>query len=105
MHRANARIQLTPAAVAVGGERECALYGAGLRILDADDSGIARAGPASVFVRTDVSYCSVIQRLESDRRRRQQLHEIRGEIRAFGANANHLFSVSMRGAGAAMERL
>src|SRR6266849_2355779 len=44
MHRADARIQLAPAAVAVGGEREAAFYGAGLRILDAHDGGIARAG-------------------------------------------------------------
>src|SRR5260221_7834861 len=44
VHGADARIELAPAAVAVGGERESALNGAGLRILDAHHSGIARAG-------------------------------------------------------------
>src|SRR2546422_426129 len=44
MHGADAGIELAPAAIAVGGEREGALHDSGLRILDAHDSGIARAG-------------------------------------------------------------
>src|SRR6266705_6972075 len=43
VHRAHARIQLAPAAVAVGRERQRALYDARLRILDAHDRRIARA--------------------------------------------------------------
>src|SRR6266704_596852 len=43
VHGADARIQLTPAAIAVGGERERALHYARLRILDAHHGGIASA--------------------------------------------------------------
>src|SRR6266571_2278059 len=43
VHRAHTRIQLAPAAVAVGRERQRALYDARLRILDAHDRRIARA--------------------------------------------------------------
>src|SRR6267378_3237720 len=62
-------------------------------------------GPARVFVRTLVSYCSVIQRLEA----------MAGEARSFlklavrsvfsGANGNQTLSDSLRGAGLAMGRL
>src|SRR5258708_7471908 len=62
-------------------------------------------GPARVLVRTLVSYCSVIQRLEA----------IVGEERSFlklsvrsvfsGAKGNQSFSDSARGAGFAMGRL
>src|SRR5260221_1659187 len=62
-------------------------------------------GPASVLVRTLVSYCSVIQRLEA----------IAGDPRSFlkfsvrfvfsGAKANQSFSDSTRGAAAASGRL
>src|SRR6202040_719335 len=62
-------------------------------------------GPARVLVRTLVSYCSVIQRLEA----------IAGEARSFlklavrsvfsGANGNQSFSDSARGEGLAMGRL
>src|SRR5215475_14939156 len=62
-------------------------------------------GPASVLVRTEVSYCSVIQRLEA----------IAGEASSFlklavrsvfsGANWNQFFSDSGCGAGAAIGRL
>src|SRR5229473_1009387 len=45
VHGANAGIELAPAAVAVGGERERALDDSCLRILDAHDSCVARAGP------------------------------------------------------------
>src|SRR6267154_453400 len=44
VHGANARMELAPAAVAVGRERQGALHGTGLGILDAHDRGIARAG-------------------------------------------------------------
>src|SRR6266436_4577601 len=62
-------------------------------------------GPARVLVRTDVSYCSVIQRFEA----------MVGEARSFlklavrsvfsGAKGNQSFSDSARGAGFAMGRL
>src|SRR5246500_1434812 len=62
-------------------------------------------GPARVLVRTLVSYCSVIQRLEA----------MVGEARSFlklavrsvfsGANGNQFFSDSLRGAGLDMGRL
>src|SRR6266853_960480 len=84
VHRADAGIQLAPAAIAVGGKREGALHGASLRILDAHDGGIARAGAgervgayAGVVLLGDPTF-------GGDGGRRQQLHEIRGEIRAFG---------------------
>ena len=61
-------------------------------------------GPASVFVRTEVSYCSVIQRL----------HAIAGEANNFktfgvrsvpsGAKANQSAAVSFLGAGATIGR-
>src|SRR2546427_8118820 len=61
-------------------------------------------GPASVFVRTEVSYCSVIQRLDA----------IAGEANNFkkfglrsvpsGAKANQSAAVSFLGAGAAIGR-
>src|SRR5438552_5731746 len=44
VHCAHARIQLAPAAVAVGGKCEGALHRSRLGILDAYDCGIARAG-------------------------------------------------------------
>src|SRR5258708_10297151 len=44
VHGAHARIQLAPTTLAIGREGEGALYGAGLRILDACHAGIARAG-------------------------------------------------------------
>src|SRR5882762_1964537 len=45
VHGSHARIQLAPAAVAVGGEREGALHDTRLWILDAHDGGIARTRP------------------------------------------------------------
>src|SRR5260370_30330397 len=45
VHGANAGIQLAPTAIAVGGERQGALHDSRLRVLDAHNSGIARAGP------------------------------------------------------------
>src|SRR6266851_2122359 len=44
VHGPDARIQLTPAAIAVRRKRESALHCARLRILDTHHSGIARAG-------------------------------------------------------------
>src|SRR5437879_2475370 len=76
VHGANARIQLAPAAVAVRGEREGALHGAGLRILDAHDGGIARAG-AGERVGADAGVVLLGDpALGGDCRRGQQLDEI-----------------------------
>ena len=45
VHGANARIQLAPATIAVGGERQRAFCESCLRILDAHHCGITRSGP------------------------------------------------------------
>src|SRR6266478_2963741 len=85
VHGADAGIQLTPAAVAIGGEGEGALHDARLGILDAYHSGIARAGTgqsvrahAGVILLGDPA-------LRGDRGRGQQLHKTLREIRAFGS--------------------
>src|SRR6266478_3969868 len=91
VHRADAGIQLAPAAIAVRGEREGALHGAGLWILDAHDSGIARAGTgesvgadARVVLLGDPA-------LGGDGGRGEQLYEILREIRAFERECEPIF--------------
>src|SRR5215831_20543593 len=61
-------------------------------------------GPAIVFVRTEVSYCSVIQRLEARTGDRRRL--MKAFVRSTGllVNGNQSLAVSSRGAGAAIGR-
>src|SRR6266403_507016 len=62
-------------------------------------------GPARVFVRTDVSYCSVIQRFEAIAGDDNSFTKFGVRFVPSGANENHSFSVSTRGARAASGRL
>src|SRR5207245_9041839 len=62
-------------------------------------------GPASVLVRTEVSYCSVIHRLEAIAGEASNFRKFCVRFVPSGANANQYFSDSTRGAGAAMGRL
>src|SRR5262249_26124440 len=62
-------------------------------------------GPASVFVRTEVSYCSVIQRLEAIAGEASSFRKFCVRFVPSGENWNQSFSDSTRGAGAAMGRL
>src|SRR5467141_4452397 len=62
-------------------------------------------GPARVFVRTDVSYCSVIQRFEAIAGDDNSFTKFGVRFVPSGANENQSFSVSTRGAGAASGRL
>src|SRR5260370_9915406 len=70
-------------------------------------------GPARVFVRTLVSYCSVIQRLEAIAGDASSFTKLAVRFVPSGANANQSFpatslsaptKLAMRGAGAAMGR-
>src|SRR5438046_5693706 len=61
-------------------------------------------GPAKVLVRTEVSYCSVIQRLEAMAGEASSFPRFAVRFAPSGANANQSFSVWMRGDGAAMGR-
>src|SRR5467141_3169949 len=62
-------------------------------------------GPARVFVRTDVSYCSVIQRFEAIAGDDNNLTKFCVRFAPSGANENQSFSDSARGVGAASGRL
>src|SRR5947209_13172832 len=62
-------------------------------------------GPARVFVRTDVSYCSVIERFEAIAGDDNNLTKFCVRIAPSGAKMNQSFSDSTRGAGAASGRL
>src|SRR6266851_1530935 len=59
-------------------------------------------GPDRVFVRTLLSYCSVIQRLEAIAGDASNFTKLEVRFVPSGANVNQSFSDSMRGAGAAM---
>src|SRR5204862_7988713 len=61
-------------------------------------------GPAIVFVRTLVSYCSVIHRLEAIAGDASSFTKFAVRFVPSGAKANQSFSVSILGAGAAMGR-
>src|SRR5207302_8549009 len=61
-------------------------------------------GPARAFVRTEVSYCSVIQRLEAIAGDASSFTKFAVRYVPSEANANQSFSVWIRGAGAAMGR-
>src|SRR5256886_16738317 len=61
-------------------------------------------GPARVFVRTEVSYCSVIHLLDTIAGDASSFTEFAVRLVPSGANANQSFSVSILGAGAAMWR-
>src|SRR6266478_884630 len=91
VHRADARIQLAPATVAIGGKRKRTLYDARLRILDAYNRCVAVA-------RACQSVCShgrVVllgdPALRGNRGRRQQLDEILREAGAFGSKCEPVF--------------
>src|SRR5437899_6136340 len=62
-------------------------------------------GPASVFVRTLVSYCAVIQRLEAIASAASSFTKLAVRFVSSGANENQSFSVAIRCEGAAIERL
>src|SRR5258705_5216999 len=62
-------------------------------------------GPASVLVRTLVSYCSVIQRLDAMVGDARSFLKFSARFEPSGANRNHSFSDSARDAGAASGRL
>src|SRR5882762_4856517 len=62
-------------------------------------------GPARVFVRTEVSYCSVIQRFEAIAADDNSFMKLGVRFLPSGANENQSFSDSTRGAGAASGRL
>src|SRR5437899_803181 len=61
-------------------------------------------GPASVFVRTEVSYCSVIQRLGASVGEASSRKKFGVRFVASGAKGNQSFSDSTRGAGRAIGR-
>src|SRR5258708_38219620 len=61
-------------------------------------------GPASVFVRTMVSYCSVIHRFEAIAGDANNFLKLRDRSFPSGADWNQSFSLSTRGAGAAIGR-
>src|SRR5438552_2506241 len=60
--------------------------------------------PARVFVRTEVSYCSVIHLLEAIAGDASSFTKFAVRLVPSGAKANQSFSVSILGAGAAMGR-
>src|SRR5260370_24226136 len=59
-------------------------------------------GPAKVFVRTEVSYCSVIQRLEAIAGDASSFTKFAVRFAPSAENVNQSLADSMRGAGAAM---
>src|SRR5712671_3969350 len=61
-------------------------------------------GPASVLVRTEVSYCSVIQRLEAIAGEASSLRKFEVRSVPSGAKANQSAAFSLLGAGAAIGR-
>src|SRR5260221_12212060 len=61
-------------------------------------------GPAKVLVRTEVSYCSVIQRLEAIAGEASNFLKFSERFVPTGVNGNQFFSVSTRGAGGASGR-
>ena len=108
VHGSHAGIQLTPAAVAVGREGQRALHGSRFRIFDTHHCRVARAGTrqsvgahGSVVLLGDPA-------LGGNRRRRQQLQEVLGEVRAFGREGKPirgvLFSRCRRGHGPLIDR-
>src|SRR6202790_4006790 len=62
-------------------------------------------GPAKVLVRTMVSYCSVIQRLEAIVGEASNFLKFSVRSAPSAANGNQSFADSLRGAGAAIGRL
>src|SRR5947207_7245516 len=61
-------------------------------------------GPARVLVRTEVSYCSVTQRLEAIAGDARSLRKFGVRSVPFGANENQSAALSFRAVGCAIER-
>jgi len=94
VHRADAGIELAPAAVAVGGKPRARASPRPFSDLDAYDSASLAPGPARVFVRNAVSYCSVDpEGLEAIAGRRQRFRKFAVRFVPFRSNANQSFSV------------